>query len=80
MRKMTTYTAWLKILVVIVLMLGVFFRLFNIDRKVYWFDETFTSLRISGYTESEVVTKVCNGQVASQESKVKSQKSKVRTP
>ncbi len=63
MRKMTTYTAWLKILVVIVLMLGVFFRLFNIDRKVYWFDETFTSLRISGYTESEVVTKVCNGQV-----------------
>jgi len=52
----------LRFLVIIVLVVGVFFRFVNIDHKVYWFDETFTSLRISGYTESQVVSQVCNGQ------------------
>jgi uncharacterized membrane protein len=61
----TTSTGWFKILVVTVLLLGIFFRFYNIDHKFYWFDETFTSLRISGYTESEVVKQVCNGQLLS---------------
>jgi uncharacterized membrane protein len=52
----------LRFLVVVLLLLGVFFRFVNIDRKVYWFDETFTSLRISGYTVAETVGQVCNGQ------------------
>lgn len=52
----------LRFLVIIVLVVGVFFRFVNIDHKVYWFDETFTLLRISGYTESQVVSQVCNGQ------------------
>ena len=63
----TTSTGWFKILVVIVLVLGIFFRFYNIEHKFYWFDETFTSLRISGYTESEVVKQVCNGQELSVE-------------
>ena len=63
----TPYTGWFKILVVTVLLLGIFFRFYNIDHKFYWFDETFTSLRISGYTESEVVKQVCNGQLLSVE-------------
>jgi uncharacterized membrane protein len=49
-------------LVIIILVVGVFFRFVNLDHKVYGFDETFTLLRISGYTESEVVSQVCNGQ------------------
>jgi len=52
----------LRFLVVVLLLLGVFFRFANIDRKVYWFDETFTSLRISGYTEKEAIAQLCNGQ------------------
>lgn len=52
----------IRFLVIVLLLLGIFFRFVNLDRKVYWFDETFTSLRISGYTESEVVKQVCNGQ------------------
>lgn len=52
---------WLRFLVIVVLLLGVFFRFVNLERKVYWFDETFTSLRISGYTMSEAVEEVCNG-------------------
>ncbi|MEH1925598.1 hypothetical protein [Nostoc sp.] len=26
------------------------FGLLNLDKKIYWGDETFTSLRLSGYT------------------------------
>lgn len=52
----------LRFLVIVVLVLGVFFRFANIDRKVYWFDETFTSLRISGYTEKEAIAQLCNNQ------------------
>lgn len=36
------------------LIAGLVFRCVNLD-KVYWYDEAFTSLRISGYTEAEVV-------------------------
>lgn len=39
----------------LLLLLGVFFRFVNLDRKVYWLDETFTSLRVSGYTATELV-------------------------
>ena len=67
MRQKNTSNSWLKILVVTVLILGIFFRLFNIDHKFYWFDETFTSLRVSGYTESEVIEQLCNGQELSVE-------------
>lgn len=42
-----------QLLIVFLLILGVFFRFVNIDKKVYWIDETYTSLRISGYKESE---------------------------
>ncbi|HVR56229.1 MAG TPA: glycosyltransferase family 39 protein [Pseudolabrys sp.] len=37
--------------------LGTFFRFFALDKKAYWFDETFTSLRIAGFTDREVVEK-----------------------
>ncbi len=52
----------LRFLLIVILALGVFFRFVNIDRKVYWFDETFTSLRISGYTEKEAIAQLCNNQ------------------
>ena len=42
-------------LVIILLGLGICFRFVNLDHKVYWFDETFTSLRSAGYTEAEIV-------------------------
>ena len=43
--------------------MGIFFRFLNIDRKVYWPDETFTSLRIAGYTEKEVVENLYDGKI-----------------
>jgi uncharacterized membrane protein len=45
---------YLKLLITIVLVLGLFFRFVNIDKKSYWNDEVFTSLRISGYRYPEV--------------------------
>lgn len=36
-------------------------RFVNLDRKVYWNDEVFTSLRISGYTQAEFIQQTFNG-------------------
>ncbi|MEH2064543.1 MAG: glycosyltransferase family 39 protein [Nostoc sp.] len=63
----------LRFLIVVLLMLGVFFRFFNLDGKVYWHDETFTSLRISGYTENEVRQQIFNGRIITKESFAKFQ-------
>lgn len=54
-----------RFLIIIILVLGLFFRFVNLDRKIYWMDETYTSLRISGYTESEVAQQLLEGQVLS---------------
>lgn len=53
---MTNYKlppTWLKLIVFLLLVLGIGLRFVNLDRKSYWYDEAFTSLRISGYTQSE---------------------------
>ncbi|MEW5858946.1 MAG: glycosyltransferase family 39 protein [Cyanobacteriota bacterium] len=51
----------LQFLIISLLVLGVFFRFVNLDRKVYWIDETSTSLRISGYTELELIQEFQEG-------------------
>lgn len=43
-----------KILCIALLIIGVFFRFANLDKKVYWGDETSTSSRIAGYTFQEI--------------------------
>ncbi|NEP84738.1 MAG: hypothetical protein F6K39_45535 [Okeania sp. SIO3B3] len=46
-----SYFHWLRVLIIIILILGIYFRFINIDRKVYWHDEIITSVRIAGYTK-----------------------------
>jgi uncharacterized membrane protein len=41
-------------LILSALIVGIWFRFYHLDRKVYWIDEVFTSLRIAGYTLAEV--------------------------
>jgi uncharacterized membrane protein len=53
----------LTLLLMLALALGIFFRFTNLDRQVYWHDETFTSLRISGYNAEEVNRTLFNGKV-----------------
>ncbi|HEY9811491.1 MAG TPA: glycosyltransferase family 39 protein [Halomicronema sp.] len=53
----------LRFFILCLIAIGTFFRFFNIDKKYYWYDETFTSLRISGYKESEIIKQVATGQI-----------------
>lgn len=55
----------LEVFVITVIILGIFFRFAYLDRKVYWHDETLTSLRIFGYTHTELVAELFRGEVVS---------------
>ncbi|MEW6491017.1 MAG: glycosyltransferase family 39 protein [Cyanobacteriota bacterium] len=54
---------WLRFLVIVLLMLGIFFRFANLNLKVYWHDETITSLHLAGYTGEDVRQQLFNGGV-----------------
>jgi len=53
MKQPNFYRTGLFILILIVLVVGIFFRFANLDRKVYWHDEALSSLRIAGYTSAD---------------------------
>jgi uncharacterized membrane protein len=55
----TIPTGW-RFLIVICMVAGIVFRVVNLDGKVYWNDETYTSLRISGYTEAQALRHLSN--------------------
>ncbi|NEQ76605.1 MAG: glycosyl transferase family 39 [Okeania sp. SIO2C9] len=42
------------ILLIIAITLGIGFRFFNLDKKVYWHDEVYTSLRASGFKMADL--------------------------
>jgi uncharacterized membrane protein len=46
---------WLLVVSLSAVVLGVFFRCFNIDRKVFWEDEILGVVHTLGYTEAEIV-------------------------
>lgn len=46
---------WILSLLIISISIGVLFRFCNLDKKIYWYDEVFTSIRASGYTEKDAV-------------------------
>ncbi|MEM9508846.1 MAG: glycosyltransferase family 39 protein [Cyanobacteria bacterium P01_E01_bin.35] len=47
-------------LMIIVLLLGLFFRWANLGHKVFWVDEIATAVRVSGYTVAEVTDDLVN--------------------
>jgi uncharacterized membrane protein len=56
---------WLKFVLVVTIVLGICFRLINIDRKIYWHDEVYTSIRISGYTLNEITRELQEREIIS---------------
>lgn len=48
------FPRWLTVVLIGLIGLGVVFRFVNLNHKVYWHDETYTSMRASGYTRSEI--------------------------
>ncbi|KYC38552.1 hypothetical protein WA1_35800 [Scytonema hofmannii PCC 7110] len=67
MRQIKLAPYWLRFLIITVFAIGVFFRFYNLDTKVYSHDETHTSLRISGYTFTEVQRQIFNSRVIKRE-------------
>jgi uncharacterized membrane protein len=61
------YLSKIKILFLVLLMLGIFFRFVNLDKKIYWRDEALTSLQISGYTQKDFIQQAFNGQIITPE-------------
>ncbi|MCW5312927.1 hypothetical protein GTQ43_03400 [Nostoc sp. KVJ3] len=68
MRHLKFAPSWLRYLIIFLLLMGISFRFFNLDGKVYSHDETYTSLRISGYTITEVKKQIFNNRVIAGES------------
>lgn len=58
-----TLPQWLRYLVIGLLVGGICFRFYHLDRKLYWIDETHTSLRVLGYTKTEVADTLFTGKV-----------------
>ena len=54
-----------KLLLSLCLVAGVILRVVNLEQKLYWYDEAFTMLRISGHTEAEAVQAIPPNQVIS---------------
>lgn len=45
---------WLKGLLILAIGLGIGFRFIHLDRKIYWHDEVYTSMRAAGFTRQEI--------------------------
>jgi uncharacterized membrane protein len=73
MRHLKFAPSWLRFLIIFLLTMGILFRFFNLDGKVYSNDETYTSLRISGYTVTEAKEQIFNNRVIAKESFAKFQ-------
>lgn len=55
-----SFWKFVKFAAICLLTLGVLFRFANLDLKPYWLDEAFTSLRLTGYTNAEVIQQLEN--------------------
>ncbi|MEH1971669.1 MAG: glycosyltransferase family 39 protein [Nostoc sp.] len=68
MRHLKFAPSWLRFLIIFLLTMSILFRFFNLDSKVFWHDETYALLRISGYTINEAKQKLFNNRVIGGES------------
>ena len=60
-RASSSHRFW-SYIVVLLVALGVLFRVVNLSQPVYWVDEVATSMRVSGYTQAEVKAQVATGE------------------
>lgn len=47
--------------VLVAVLLGAYYRFLGRAEKAFWYDETYTALRVSGHTEAEAVRELWNG-------------------
>ncbi|MBW4617113.1 MAG: glycosyltransferase family 39 protein [Desmonostoc vinosum HA7617-LM4] len=65
MRDLKLAPSWLRFFIVLMLVLGIFFRFFHLENKLYWHDEVYTSFRAAGYTGQEIGAEIFQNQVMS---------------
>jgi uncharacterized membrane protein len=53
------------VLLVCIIAAGICLRFTHLDHKVYWYDEAFTSLEVSGYSPRDAATDILTGRVVS---------------
>ncbi len=56
---------WLRFIIIFLLVVGVFFHFFNLDKKVYWHDEVYTSMRAAGFTRDEIDQELFQNRIVS---------------
>ncbi len=59
----TKNSRWLMSLLAIGILLGIGFRFFELDRKLYWHDEAYTSIRTAGFTRQEIDDKLFQNRI-----------------
>lgn len=57
------FPRWLTGILVGLIVVGVVFRFVNLNHKVYWHDEVYTSMRAAGYTRAEIDQEIFQNQV-----------------
>jgi uncharacterized membrane protein len=62
LEKLLPPKGW-RFLIIILLAIGIFFRFRNLDKKVFWLDESMTALRVSGYNMTEVLPEIFDGKI-----------------
>jgi uncharacterized membrane protein len=54
---------WYRFSIIALLVVGVLFHFFNLDKKVYWHDEVYTSMRAAGFTRQEIDQELFQNQI-----------------
>ena len=61
--KTASRNSKLSLLITLIICLGLFFRIINLDKKVYWHDEVHTSLRVAGYESEQLIAEIYSGEI-----------------
>ncbi|PSF38232.1 hypothetical protein C7H19_07115 [Aphanothece hegewaldii CCALA 016] len=56
---------WFNFLLIILIIFGIFFRIINIENKVYWHDEVYTSIRAGGHLAEAIYKNAFNNRFVS---------------
>lgn len=64
----------LKIILIIILLLGIYFRSVNLDSKIFWVDEIATAIRVAGYTTDTIIKELNTLEIVTVEQLLKYQK------
>lgn len=69
-----------KIIFILIIITGIFLRFYHLDYKIYWHDEVYTSLRVSGYNSDQLLSQFFHGEIITTEELLSLQKLSENTP